>query len=112
MPWLVSILMIGSVMGAFVMVATRRSVIFNSEGLELVLTFCGTASSVSSAQNAAPRRPAAPFKKPRRLAAEDWAGTPSVFRKLLFGFGMRIPSRLDAKRRLYSNKNLARSAAG
>src|SRR6266496_4190335 len=58
--------MIGSVIGAFAMVATRRSVIFNAEGLELVFTFWGTASSVSSAQKLAPRTPASPFKNPRR----------------------------------------------
>jgi len=38
-------------------VAMRRSVIFRSEGLELVLVFCGRASSTSSAQNAAARLP-------------------------------------------------------
>ena len=38
-------------------VSARRSVIFRSEGLELVLTFCGSASSVSSAQKPAPALP-------------------------------------------------------
>src|SRR5215471_17698510 len=67
MPWLVSILMIGHVMGARPMVSTRRSVIFRSEGLECVLVFCGRASSVSSAQKPAPAREAA-FRKARRGA--------------------------------------------
>src|SRR5437016_2496992 len=69
MPWLVSMRIIGSVIGAFATVATRRSVIFSSEGLEFVFTFCGTASRVSSAQKPAPANPASPFKKPRRPAA-------------------------------------------
>src|ERR1700693_1273465 len=60
--------MIGSVIGARVMVATRRSVIFNSDGLDWVFTFWGYASRVSSAQKLAPPSPASPFKKPRRCA--------------------------------------------
>src|SRR5579862_5718356 len=54
MPWFVSIRISGQVIGAFVTTATRRSVIFRSDGLEFVLVFCGAASSVSSAQKAAP----------------------------------------------------------
>src|SRR5438046_891212 len=55
MPWLVSIRMRGQVIGARATTATRRSVIFRSEGLELVLVFCRAASRVLSAQKAAPR---------------------------------------------------------
>src|ERR1700691_5522941 len=54
MPWFVSIRISGHVIGAFVTTATRKSVIFRSDGLELVLVFCGAASSVSSAQKEAP----------------------------------------------------------
>src|SRR5262245_10828752 len=45
----------GQVIGARATTATRRSVIFRSDGLELVLVFCTAASSVWSAQKAAPR---------------------------------------------------------
>src|SRR5580704_8287453 len=76
MPWLVSMRISGQVMGARAITNTRRSVIFRSEGLELVLTFCGCASRRSSAQNAAPMVPAARLRKPRLpLAAEIDAGS-------------------------------------
>jgi hypothetical protein len=65
MPWLVSMRMIGHVMGAPRTVSARMSVIFRSEGLEFVLVFCGSASSVSSAQNPSPSAPAAPFRNDR-----------------------------------------------
>src|SRR5436189_4452473 len=42
--------MIGQVNGARPMTKTRRSVIFRSDGFELVLRFWGSASSVSSAE--------------------------------------------------------------
>src|SRR5262247_928234 len=48
----------GQVIGARATTATRRSVIFRSDGLELVLIFCTAASSVLSAQKDA-ARPAA-----------------------------------------------------
>src|SRR5215471_16828288 len=66
MPWLVSIRISGQFIGARATTATRRSVIFSAEGFELVLVFCGSASSVWSAQKPAPITPAAPFKKERR----------------------------------------------
>src|ERR1035437_1454421 len=66
MPWLVSIRMIGDVMGTPRSVAIRMSVIFRSDGLELVLVFCGSASSVSLARNPAVSAPAAFLKKERR----------------------------------------------
>src|SRR5437868_10220395 len=55
----------GQVIGARVTTATRRSVIFRSEGLEWVLVFCTAASSVSPPQMAAPM-PAADRRKLRR----------------------------------------------
>src|SRR5579863_3460685 len=58
--------MMGQVMGARLTTATRRSVIFNSPGLELVLTFCGRASRVSSSAKPAPKAPVAPRKNDRR----------------------------------------------
>src|SRR5579862_3299095 len=70
MPWLVSMRMSGHVIGARATTATRRSVIFKSEGLELVLVFCGRASRVSSAQKPAASAPA-PFRKERRPARLD-----------------------------------------
>src|SRR5690349_4900195 len=72
MPWLVSIRMIGQVMGARTMVATRRSVIFRSEGLEFLFTFWTAASRVSSAQNPAARAPAAPRRNERRFFKLDF----------------------------------------
>src|SRR5579872_6708417 len=59
MPWLVSMRMMGQVIGARATVSTRMSVILRSEGLELVLTFCGSASRVSSRTKPAPSAPAA-----------------------------------------------------
>src|ERR1035437_604433 len=82
MPWLVSIWMIGDVMGTPRSVAIRMSVIFRSDGLELVLVFCGSASSVSSTRNPAVSAPAACLKKERRPWMA-WAGNPVVW-KLLF----------------------------
>src|SRR5580693_9388492 len=66
MPWLVSMRMRGQVIGALVTTAMRRSVIFRSDGLELVLVFCGRASSVSSAQNAAPKPAVSAVAEERR----------------------------------------------
>src|SRR6266851_550361 len=66
---------IGQVIGARPMTNTRRSVIFRPEGLELVLTFCESASSVSSPgvfarrlanEAAAPTAAAACFRNERR----------------------------------------------
>src|SRR5450756_1927382 len=82
MPWLVSIRMMGDVMGTPRSTAIRMSVIFRSDGLELVLVFCGSASSVSLARNPAVSAPAAFLKKERR----PWmalAGNTVVW-KLLF----------------------------
>ncbi len=70
MPWLVSMRMIGQVMGARETTATRRSVIFRSEGLEPVLTFCTAPSSVLSVHNAA-AAPAALRRNPRRPAGRE-----------------------------------------
>src|SRR3990172_9184932 len=76
MPWLVSMRMIGHGIGARPTAATRRSVIFRSDGFELVLTFWGSVSSVSfvhalsgvPAQAApAPAAAAARFRKVRRV---------------------------------------------
>src|SRR5712692_8764712 len=64
MPWLVSMRMRGQVIGARATTATRRSVIFRSDGLELVLVFCRAASSVLSAQKAAPRPAARKLRRP------------------------------------------------
>src|ERR1039457_5097000 len=50
--------MIGDVMGTPRITITRMSVIFRSLGLELVLVFCGSASSVSSTRNPAASAPA------------------------------------------------------
>src|ERR1019366_5652649 len=58
--------MMGHVIGAPRTVSARISVIFKSVGLEFVLVFGGTASSVSPAQNPTPSAPAAPFKNDRR----------------------------------------------
>src|SRR5216683_2702678 len=66
MPWLVSIRISGQTKGASLTTATRRSVIFKSEGLELRLTFCTAASSVSSDQKPAPAATAADRRKLRR----------------------------------------------
>src|ERR1035437_10338919 len=82
MPWLVSMRMMGDVIGTPRSVAIRMSVIFRSDGLELVLVFCGSASSVSSTRNPAVSAPAACLKKERR----PWmalAGNTVVW-KLLF----------------------------
>src|SRR3954467_11928861 len=49
MPWLVSMRMIGQVIGAPPTTATRRSVIFRSDGFEFVLMFCPSASTGSGA---------------------------------------------------------------
>src|SRR3981081_117102 len=83
----------GQVMGALAMVATRRSVIFSSEGFEFVLTCWGTASSVPSVKTAAPAAPASPFRNPRLPGAFardlmfivplDWAG-PVLLRGRLY----------------------------
>src|ERR1035441_3528718 len=55
MPWLVSIRMIGAVMGDPLRTIVRMSVIRRSDGLELVLVFWGRACNVSPAQFRAPR---------------------------------------------------------
>src|ERR1035437_4900121 len=82
MPWLVSIRMMGDVMGTPRSTAIRMSVIRRSDGLELVLVFCGSASSVSLARNPAVSAPAAFLKKERR----PWAALAgnTVEWKLLF----------------------------
>ena len=81
MPWLVSMRMMGQVMGARATVATRMSVIFSSEGLELVFTFCGSASRVWSAQKPAPMAAAAPLRKERRPPALEERVFIRVFRR-------------------------------
>src|SRR3954454_13858057 len=58
--------MSGSVIGARPRTATRISVIFSSDGFELVLTFPWYASMVSSAQNVAAAAPAAARRNERR----------------------------------------------
>src|SRR6476661_3252165 len=49
MPWLVSILMIGTVIGAPAITATRKSVIFSAEGSDDRLTFDWTKEEAASA---------------------------------------------------------------
>src|SRR3954453_4979241 len=56
---------IGHVIGARATVATRRSVIRSADGFELVFVFCGSASSVWSAQKPAPNTPAADCRNER-----------------------------------------------
>src|SRR5579862_8311801 len=56
----------GQVIGAPPTTATRRSVILSAEGCELRLVFCTAASSVSSAQKSAPKRPPAAVRNDRR----------------------------------------------
>src|ERR1700693_2188311 len=85
MPWLVSMRISGQVMGARAITSTRRSVIFRSEGLELVLTFCGCASRRSSAQNAAPIVPAARLRKERRPFEGETCRSASEERRLKAG---------------------------
>src|ERR1017187_3068192 len=80
--------MSGQVMGARATTATRRSVIFKSEGLELVLVFCGRASRVWSAQKPAPSAPT-PFKNERR--AEDFAKS-AFMSGMLSPFGVPGPA--------------------
>ena len=48
MPWLVSIRMIGQVIGALATTATRRSVIFRSEGLEAVFVYWSAEAAAPS----------------------------------------------------------------
>ena len=48
------------------MTITRMSVILRSDGLELVLVFCGSASSVSSTRNSGGQRAGGFLKKERR----------------------------------------------
>src|SRR5689334_21204089 len=57
--------MIGHVIGARATVATRRSVILSADGFELVFVFCGSASSIWSAQKPAPSTPAADWRNDR-----------------------------------------------
>src|ERR1700690_2843734 len=66
MPWLVSMRMMGDVNGTPRMTMVRMSVMRSSLGLELVLVFWGSASSVSSTRNPAASAPAACLKKERR----------------------------------------------
>src|SRR5439155_25577846 len=61
-----SMRMIGQVKGALRTVATRKSVIFSSDGLEFVLTFFGYASVGSPAMKALPSGAAEDFRTPRR----------------------------------------------
>src|SRR5678815_2238750 len=75
MPWLVSMRMIGLVMGARATTATRRSVIFKSDGLELVLTFWGRASRISRPQSPAAAAPAADRRKLRRACTRGFLDT-------------------------------------
>src|SRR5579862_7517933 len=56
----------GQVMGAFTTTATRRSVIFSPDGLELVLTFLTACPGPSSARKAPPIAAAELFKTLRR----------------------------------------------
>ena len=62
--------MIGQVIGALPMTATRRSVIFRSAGIERVLTFCRAASASRSVAKERAEAPAAAIpadlKKDRR----------------------------------------------
>src|SRR5271165_2369891 len=74
MPWLVSMRMRGQFMGACPTTATRRSVIFSSDGFELVLTCDWYAWMSLSAQKAAPKAPApAAFRNLRREDRLLWA---------------------------------------
>src|SRR4051794_38871444 len=61
----------GHVMGALATVATLRSVIFSSEGFDLVFVFCGSASSTSSGQNDPAPSAAAPLRKFLRAKPRD-----------------------------------------
>src|SRR5207302_9442922 len=61
-----SMRIIGQVKGALTTVATRRSVIFSSDGLEFVLTFLGYASVGSAVMKALPSAAAEDFNTPRR----------------------------------------------
>src|ERR1039458_2380519 len=92
MPWLVSMRMMGQVMGARATVATRRSVILRSEGLELVLVFWGYASRFSPAHKPAPSA-AVSFRKER---------LPSLF----------VEFRLMAKPRLNRHQRSLHHSAG
>src|SRR5262249_45685564 len=80
--------------GARAIVRTRRSVIFNSEGLELVLTFWGSASRVSSAQNAPPKA-MAPLRKDR-LPARYRIAPPFV--QLLYFIACELRSHCAGRR--------------
>src|SRR5579864_6320742 len=71
MPWLVSIRISGQVNGAPFTTATRRSVIFRSDGCEFRLTFCTAASRVGSAQKLAPSAAAADPRNRRRPNPAD-----------------------------------------
>src|SRR5581483_2390464 len=128
MPWLVSMRMIGQVIGARATVATRKSVIFRSDGFEFVLTFCGSASSVSSshalsrAVGHAAAAPAAPAIFPRNarrfersismlLVGPAEAG-PYVrethhVRQTHVGAGFRRPEKLSGERRLHHCSRVA-----
>src|SRR6266571_2763163 len=105
MPWLVSMRISGQVIGARATTATRRSVIFKSDGLELVLVFCTAASKVLSAQKAAPR-PAAERSKFRRLVNFVVAlFMLAILRDILSGCRLSVVgSRLDRLRILTGNR--------
>ena len=67
MPWLVSMRMIGHVIGALTTTATRRSVIFSADGSDARLTFDCTNAAAASACRRSPdsaMAPAAPAVTP------------------------------------------------
>ena len=66
-PWLVSIRIMEQGLGpGFTIVATRRSVIFKSEGREFALTFFGYNFMASRVSNDVPKMPAEDFRTSRR----------------------------------------------
>src|ERR1035437_5030591 len=88
MPWLVSIRMMGDVMGTPRSTAIRMSVIRRSDGLELVLVFCGSACSGSLARTPAGSARGAFLRKGLRPQGALAANT--VKCKILFGIASSI----------------------
>src|SRR5450755_1176207 len=91
--------MIGHGLGpGLTIVATRKSVIRSAEGLELVLTPLGWASSGSPSRSAAPKAPAELFRISRRLI--------EVLSDLLMGrssFLTQVASRLVCAQRRFNS---------
>src|SRR3954467_3927107 len=85
----------GQIIGAPVTTATRRSVIFSSDGFDAVRTFCVSASRSSCVTRllakAAPATPAVAVRKKSRRSAPraDSARLAAVFRAASFQKGRR-----------------------